>query len=44
MESLSLKATGTVHKHGTQGDKVVSHGSTDWQFWDHYTCILELNN
>lgn len=44
VESVKLKVKGIAWKHYTLVDKVVSHETTNEQFWYYCACILELNN
>lgn len=47
MGSIRLKTKGSITLyiwHCTVVDKLVSCGGTDLQYWNHYTCVLELKN
>lgn len=43
MKPLRFKTKGTIPKHSTSAGRVVSMGA-ELTFWNHYTCILNLNN
>lgn len=42
--SAILKAEATVHTLYAVIDNVVSQEEMGKQFWNHYVCVLELNN